>query len=91
MGLQHVIPQIITQFIEQADSPVVKVITKGAIEAKRAFCYVSDIIDALQLLLNESKGVEVYNIGSSNMISIESVIATIGEVYGKKIRHCFKH
>ena len=53
MGLKHVIPEFIMEFLNKEEKNKIQLkLVKGQLESVRAFCYVSDIIDGINLLLN---------------------------------------
>ena len=47
---------------------------KGQLESVRAFCYVSDIIDGINIIAELNKGVNVYNIGNPDPIPFATAI-----------------
>ena len=91
MGLQHVIPQFIMEFLRKAGSAgSIQIETKGSLEAIRAFCYVDDIVEGIILLSQSNTGVNVYNIGNTqqvNMRELLNLIATILD-YQYNIAQC---
>jgi nucleoside-diphosphate-sugar epimerase len=85
MGLQHVIPQFIMEFLNQVDqSSEVVVNAKGSLDAIRAFCYVDDIVSGIQLLADHNKGVNVYNLGNTQRISMSDLVDEIADIMGCK-------
>lgn len=81
MGLQHVIPQFIMEFLRQIDGEhEVRIETKGSLEAVRAFCYVDDIVSGLTLLSEKNSGVNVYNIGNTQRITMSELLGEIGRI-----------
>ena len=85
MGLQHVIPQFIMEFLRQINSEKeVRIKTKGSLEAVRAFCYIDDIVSGLVLLSEKNLGVNVYNIGNNNSVKISELLDEIGSVFGSE-------
>jgi nucleoside-diphosphate-sugar epimerase len=43
-----------------------RILIKGSGEQKRAFCYISDVITGIFLILNTGKNGEAYNLGNPN-------------------------
>ena len=43
---------------------------KGPIDVTRSFCYITDLIDGLNLILEKNQGVGIYNIGNDHEIDI---------------------
>jgi UDP-glucose 4-epimerase len=83
MGLQHVIPQFIMQFLEPSPRNSQRVIkTKGSLEALRSFCYVDDIVNGLVLLSQKNTGVNVYNLGNTEVISMKDLLFKISDSFG---------
>jgi len=81
MGLQHVIPQFIMEFLKQTDlEDEVLIETKGSLEAVRAFCYVDDIVRGLTLLSEKNSGVNVYNIGNIQRVKMSELLSEIAKV-----------
>ena len=81
MGLQHVIPQFIMEFLKQIDhEDEVLIETKGSLEAVRAFCFVDDIVRGLILLSEKNSGVNVYNIGNTQRVNMSELLDEIGKV-----------
>ena len=81
MGLQHVIPQFIMEFLRQIDGEdEVRIETKGSLDAVRAFCYVDDIVRGLILLSEKNSGVNVYNIGNTQRVTMNGLLSEIGKV-----------
>ncbi len=79
MGLKHVIPQFIMEFLkgEKNRDSFVNINVKGQLEAVRAFCYVDDIIEGINLISEFNEGVNVYNIGNPTTISMNSLLEQI--------------
>jgi len=81
MGLQHVIPQFIMEFLRQIDNGTgIQIETKGSLEAVRAFCYVDDIVSGLTLLSEKNSGVNVYNIGNTQRITMSELLGDIARI-----------
>lgn len=77
---------VVPRFIQWAlrDEPV---LIYGSGKQKRCFCYVNDLVDAIVDLMEcERSAGNVYNIGSSEEISIEALADKIIEMTGSKSR-----
>ena len=82
MGLQHVIPQFIMEFLKKINTEdEIRIETKGSLEAVRAFCYVDDIVRGLILLSKKNSGVNVYNIGNTQRVKMSELLGEIGRVF----------
>ena len=78
MGLKHVIPEFIMEFLTQINENLeVKIKTKGSLDAIRAFCYVDDIVSGIKILSSRNKKVNVYNLGDTQKISMNNLISRI--------------
>jgi UDP-glucose 4-epimerase len=87
MGLQHVIPQFLMQFISQTDiDSEILVNVKGSLDAIRAFCYVDDIVKGIRLLSEHNDGVNVYNLGNTQKISMRDLLNEIAGIMGYKFK-----
>jgi len=53
---------------------------------KRDYTYVDDIVDGVLLALDRCRGFHVYNLGNSHPVSVNELIALLGNVLGKKAR-----
>ena len=80
MGLQHVIPQFIMEFLKNENQEIAKIKTKGSLDSIRAFCYVDDIIDGLEIIEKQNKKPNVYNIGNNEKISMKNLLNEISEI-----------
>jgi nucleoside-diphosphate-sugar epimerase len=85
MGNEHVIPQFSLYMIELKKKygssftfPI-----QGTGKETRAFIYIDDFTNGLDLLLRKGKHLEIYNIGTQNETTIEALANKIG-----KIMHC---
>lgn len=79
--LGHVIPDLI-QKVKTSD--VVEIQGNGT--ETRSFCFIDDFIEAFHLILKKGVHREIYNIGSSEEICIETVAKTIGSLMGREIQ-----
>ena len=72
--------RVITNFIHQLfnDQPLT---IYGDGSTTRSFCYVSDTVEALQLIM-DSKGEYLYNVGNPQEVSLHSLAHIISDLYG---------
>jgi UDP-glucose 4-epimerase len=80
---------VVPRFVERAlkDEPV---LIYGTGQQRRCFCYVKDVVEAAISLMNcEQAAGKVYNIGSSEEISIEGLADKIIEMTGSKSKKEF--
>jgi nucleoside-diphosphate-sugar epimerase len=79
MGFEHVIPEFIRKCIKKEEFSV-----QGDGSDARCFCYISDAINAMQLLMihQQSKN-EIFNIGTNEEITINELILKLEKIYGK--------
>lgn len=85
MGLKHVIPQFIMQFLTNIHEPGSVIIEpKGSLEAIRSFCFVDDIIEGLEIIHKKSTGVNVFNIGSGEQVNMYEILNLISKIHNKK-------
>jgi len=62
-----------------------KSIQLGNLKPKRDFVYIDDVVNAIELVLEKSKGFEVYNIGTGKSYSILQVCNLIKKLVRKNI------
>jgi nucleoside-diphosphate-sugar epimerase len=74
-----VLPSIVKQM---KNSNVIKL---GNINSKRDFIFISDIIDAFKIILKNTNGFNVYNVGAEKSYSIKEICKKFEKLYGKKI------
>jgi nucleoside-diphosphate-sugar epimerase len=68
MGNEHVIPQLINR--SKKTKKTKKLFIQGSGKETRSFTHISDFIQAFELIINKGKHLNVYNIGTSEEISI---------------------
>jgi nucleoside-diphosphate-sugar epimerase len=74
---------VVPQFINQAKKILISKNKKNIFQIQgsgnqtRAFLYIDDFIDGFICLLNKSKGINVYNIGSNDEIFIKNLAKKI--------------
>ena len=84
MGMRHVIPELIKK-VHFSEGGGVEVFSTSH---SRTFCYVSDAVQMIGLLLSHDKSIgNVFNIGNqSPEIKIKDLAGLIAECIGKNIR-----
>lgn len=87
MGYEHVIPELIKKTLDHATTGVKKINLpiQGDGSNTRAFVYIDDFVDGVMLLLQKGGNKEIYNIGTEDEISINSLIDKLSEITGLKI------
>ena len=78
MGFRHVIPHLVQRFHDGEDPfPIY-----GA-DQTRAFCYITDSVDGTKRAMETPAAAgEIYHIGASEEISLETLSRTVGELMG---------
>ena len=79
MGNLHVIPQLFDKAI-RAKEVGDEFIVEGTGAQTRSFCHIDDFIQAFALILNDSKGKQVFNIGTSEEVTISDLAARIAKI-----------
>ena len=78
MGFKHVIPHLVERFINN-ESPF----RMYGHDQTRAFSFITDIVEGSVLAMESDKAAgEIFHIGSSQEISIEELIKTVGDIMG---------
>jgi nucleoside-diphosphate-sugar epimerase len=89
MGFEHVIPEIIKKIFLASNKfkkNICKIRIQGNGSETRSFCYVDDAVEQILAIRNKGKNKEIYNIGQSKEIKIESIINDIGKILGIKVK-----
>ena len=58
----------------------------GNLSPKRDFIYIDDVINAFQIVSENLKGFNIYNVGSEKSYSIQEICNILKKLNGKKIR-----
>ena len=82
MGNEHVIPELINRF-KNLKGKNFKV--QGTGREIRSFIYIDDFVRAFELILKKGKHLNIYNIGTSEKISIKNLTKKISKIIKKKI------
>ncbi len=78
-GNHYVISNIISQL---KNSNIIKL---GNLKSKRDFIFISDVVKAFEIILNNIQGLNIYNVGTGTSYSIEKICKIIEKLLGKKI------
>ena len=79
MGNLHVIPQLFEKAI-RAKEVGGEFIVEGTGAQTRSFCHINDFIQGFALILSASKGKQVFNIGTSEEVTISDLAARIAKI-----------
>ena len=82
MGQEHVIPEFIERF-KKLKGKIFKI--QGSGREIRSFIFIDDFVDAFDLILKKGKNLNIYNIGTSEKISIKKLAFKISKILNKKI------
>ncbi len=82
MGNEHVIPEFINR-IKKIKNKNFKI--QGTGNETRSFIYIDDFLNAFNLLLKKGKHLNIYNIGTSEKVSIKELAKLISNISKKKI------
>ena len=89
-GQSGIYGMVLPRFIKAALSNQA-LIVYGDGSQSRSFCAVSDVVEALDSLMNTSESIgQVYNIGSTNEISIKELAQKVIDITGSKSQIVFK-
>ncbi len=83
MGNEHVVPELINK-IKKSRNNIVKI--KGTGKEKRSFIYIKDFVNAFEILLKRGKHLQIYNIGTTEIINIRNLCKIIAKNMNKKIK-----
>lgn len=82
MGNEHVIPEFLTRF-KRLKGKKFKI--QGSGNEVRSFIFIDDFVKAFDLLIKKGKHLNIYNIGTSERITIKKLALTISKILNKKI------
>lgn len=84
MGNEHVVPQLIEKIKNMGKKNILKI--KGSGKETRAFMFIEDFADAFDLLVRKGKHLNIYNLGNSEQISINSLTKKILKILKLKAK-----
>lgn len=87
MGWEHVIPQFIIRMrkLSQTKSSPIKFPIQGSGRETRSFVFIDDFVQGFLILLKRGRHLGVYNIGTSEEVSIKKVAEEVARFFGRKI------
>lgn len=89
MGWEHVIPQFVLRMrklCQHSSSGKIKFPIQGTGKETRAFVFIKDFIDGLMLLLEKGQHLNIYNIGTTEELKIETVAMEVGKYFARQIK-----
>lgn len=89
MGWDHVIPELIRKICDSkvfSSANHTSLEIQGSGDETRAFVFIDDFIDGLELLLERGEHMNIYNIGSREEISIAQLADKIAKILGVKVK-----
>ena len=84
MGEEHVIPQLINKTLNNKHNNLIKIKGKG--KEIRSFIHINDFMQAFDLIFRKGKHLEIYNIGTTEKISIKELAMKIIKKINKNIK-----
>lgn len=81
MGSEHVIPQLFQKVIESSKN---RVRIEGNGSQTRSFCHIKDFVQSFNLIVEDEAKNQIYNIGTSEEVTIFDLATRIAKVVGKK-------
>ena len=89
MGWEHVIPQFTTRLLrlvsQEGKTRRLPFPISGTGEQSRAFVYIEDCISALMLLLEKGEHLNIYNIGTTEEVTISDLARRVAKLLGVEI------
>lgn len=81
MGFEHVIPDFLRKCIKNEEFKI-----QGTGNQTRCFCFIVDAINGINLISEHPNAInEIFNIGTSEEITINELIILLSKIHGKKI------
>lgn len=85
-GKGFVVPDFASQLIDIEKGKLESIISVGNLSAERDFTDVRDVVRAYRFILEKGITTEIYNVGSGNAISIQSILDLLVLNCGKMVR-----
>ena len=82
MGNEHVIPEFVNRF-KSLKGKKFKIQGNGS--ETRSFIYIDDFVEAFQCILKRGKHLNIYNIGTSEKVTIKQLVKKLSKIFKKKI------
>ena len=86
MGNEHVIPEFIKRIENLKKKDDSKFLIYGTGNEKRSFIHIDDFITAFHKIFKKGKNLEIYNIGTTEMIKIKDLAKKIAKIFNVKIK-----
>lgn len=87
MGWEHVIPQFVVRMkglCGKTKDEIIKFPIQGSGSQTRAFIFIEDFIDGFMLMLEKGEHLGIYNIGTTEEISMEKVALEVARYFKRK-------
>jgi len=88
MGWEHVIPQMVLRMrtiCKKTNKSQIKFPIQGTGKETRAFVFIDDFIDGLMILLERGEHLGIYNIGTTEEVTMEHLAKETGKYFGREI------
>ena len=82
MGTEHVIPEFLARFKNLKGK---KFKIQGTGNEIRSFIFIDDFVKAFELIIKKGKHLNIYNIGTTEKITMKKLALTISKILNKKI------
>ena len=89
MGREHVIPEFCLRMGDLArEHPegTIPFPIQGTGEETRSFCYITDCVDQLTLLLERAEGIGVWHVGTQDEGTIRALAGMVGACYARDVK-----
>lgn len=91
MGWEHVIPQFVERMRGLSGSAgpgkePIEFPIQGSGEESRAFVFIEDFIEGLLLVLERGEALGIYNIGTTESVTVRGLAEAVGRFYGRRVR-----
>ncbi len=84
MGNEHVIPEFINKFKNLNSKN--EFIMQGSGNEKRSFIHIEDFCQAFDKILKKGKNLNIYNIGTLEIVKIKEIILIMQKIFKKKVK-----
>lgn len=88
MGWEHVIPQFVLRMkkiCKETGDKKIKFPIQGTGKETRAFVFIEDFIEGLMLAIKKGKHLGIYNIGTTEEVTIEDLARQVGKFFKREI------
>jgi len=84
MGNEHVIPEFISKFKNLNSGNEISI--QGSGNEKRSFIHIEDFCQAFDKILKKGKNLNIYNIGTLEIVKIKEIIFLMQKIFKKKVK-----